>query len=171
MKQIIIGVAALALAACAGGATTTTLTPADAATSLIVGERLSMSIASTNASNGQDALVTLTLTHADGRAMAFQEANHAPYDLVVQAADGALAQVMGLSSGEVPTLYRSSDDSAPFLCPPDGPVALGLHRGANGNVTIVGLEQNFQVETRADGTDEALPFSPDMVCARLKLRS
>lgn len=170
MRQILLSAAVLALAACAA-TDTGSLASADAATSLVVGERLTMSTSSAGGGGGQDPLVLLTLTHADGRSMRFEEANHAPHDLVVQAADGPLAQVMGLFGGETPLLYRPRDNSASFICGAEGPAALGLYRGADGAVSIVGLSQDFHVETRADGGFEAAPFSPDMVCARLRFRA
>jgi hypothetical protein len=158
------------LGACAA-TDTTTLTSADAATSLAVGERMTMARRTTGGGGGSDPLVILTLTHADGRAMQFEEANHTPHDVMVQGADGPLAQAMGLFGGETPTLYRPRDDAPPFICAPDGPAAIGVHRATDGGVSIVGLKENPQVETRADGSYEALPLSPDMVCARLRLRA
>ena len=159
---------ALLAAACASGSRAT-LQPADAATSLIVGERMTMAENASGGGEGQDPLVLLTLTHADGRAMQFEEANHAPMDLVVQSADGALAQVMGLFGGETPRLFRPRGGAA-FLCGEEGPAALGLYEAADGAVTIVGLRSGFQVETRDDGGYETLPYSPDQVCARLRLQ-
>jgi len=34
----------------------------------------------------------------------------------------------------------------------------------------VALKQSFTYETLANGTEAALPLSPDQVCARLRLR-
>ncbi len=119
---------------------------------------------------GMDPLVIMTLSHADGRAMNFEEANHAPMDLIAQGADGPLAQVMGLFGGESPTLYYPREGGAAFICGSEGPAALGVHRSAEGIVVIVGLREAFQFEERESGGYEALPFSPDMVCARLRLR-
>ncbi len=161
--------AALALSACASSATAT-LAPADSATSLIVGARLTMSQVASGGMGGADAFVAMTLTHADGRSMVFEEANHAPMDLAAQAADGPLAQAMGLFGGETPRLYRPRDTANAFICAPTGPIALGVHRAADGSVFIVGLKQNFAFETHEDGSTEALPFSPDQVCARLRLQ-
>lgn len=156
----------VALSGCAGA--TSSLIAADAATALIVGERLTMARHGAGDASS-DPLVILTLTHADGRMMTFEQANHAPLDLAAQTAGGPLAQAMGLFGGEAPTLYRPRDAASPFICAPDGPVALGVHRAANGDVAIVGLRQNFEFEQSGEGF-EALPFSPDMVCARLRLR-
>jgi hypothetical protein len=158
---------ALALSACAANST---LTPSDAATSLIVGERLTMTTQASGGGDGMDSLVIMTMNHADGRAMSFEEANHAPTDLIAQGADGPLAQVMGLFGGEMPTLYYPREGGAAFICGSEGPAALGVHRGADGAVLIVGLREAFQFEEREGGGYEALPFSPDMVCARLRLR-
>jgi hypothetical protein len=35
-------------------------------------------------------------------------------------------------------------------------------------VLILGLKQGFQFETAPDGDVEAVPYSPDQVCARLR---
>lgn len=166
----------LALAACATPQVTrTTLVAADAATSLIVGERLTQEVSTEAASQGNDPVVGLTLRHADGRTLTFQEANHSPNDVIVQRAGGALAQVMGVGE-DVATLYHATSGegasaSAPLLCGPQGPAALGVHRSADGAVRMVGLRQPFQVETRPDGQAEVLPYSPDQVCARLTFRA
>lgn len=179
MRKFILA-AGLALAACASPpapVTTTPLVAADAATSLAVGERLTELSSSQAASEGMDPLNTLTLRHADGRSITFQEANHTPHDLFVQRAGGALAQVMGLQAGdEVTTLYyaadgeRSQPAAAPFFCGPQGPAAIGTYEGADGVVHIVGLREPFQIETMNDGQLEAVPYSPDAVCARLRFR-
>ncbi|GAM97170.1 hypothetical protein U91I_00795 [alpha proteobacterium U9-1i] len=175
MRNAILALGLL-LAACATPQVTrTTLVAADAATSLIVGERLTQEVSTLAGSEGNDAVVNLTLRHADGRTLAFQEANHSPHDLIVQAAGGALAQVMGAGE-EVTTLYHAASGEgetagAPFLCGPQGPAALGIHRGADGTIRMVGLRQPFQVETTPSGQDEVLPYSPDQVCARLSFRA
>ncbi len=159
---------ALALAACAAS-TTTTLAPADAATALIAGERLI--IARTATTTGQDPLVVLTLTHADGRAMRFEEANHTPHDVMAQAPGGPLSQIMGFFGDETPVLYSASaaeNSGAAFVCAPEGPVSIGVYTAPDGNVQIVGLKESFQFEEREDGVAEALPYSPDHVCARLR---
>jgi hypothetical protein len=170
MRICLAAIALSLLGACAA-TETATLTAADAATSLAVGERITWTRRATGGGGGSDPLIILTLTHADGRAMQFEEANHTPHDVVVQGADGPLAQAMGLFGSDAPTLYRPRDDAAPFICAPDGPAAIGIHRATDGGVSIVGLKENPQVETRADGSYEALPLSPDMVCARLRLRA
>jgi hypothetical protein len=150
---------------------------ADAATSLAVGDRITQLTSTRAAQEGMDPVVTLTLRHADGRSIAFQEANHAPNDLFVQRAGGALAQIMGLQAGdEVTTLYHAADGersqpaSAPFFCGPQGPAAIGKYEAADGTIQIVGLRDPIQVETRPDGQLEAVPYSPDAVCARLRFR-
>jgi hypothetical protein len=175
--------AALALAACAlppilgprGETTASAYAAADAATSLLVGERITVErfVSSEGASRGEDALVRLTLRHADGRAMVFTAANHAPHDVMAQAPAGPLAQIMGLFGEEAPTLYLSEsggDHGAPFFCAPDGPHSIGLHEAADGTIIMVGLQQPIVFETRPDGVEEALPYSPDQVCARLRFR-
>lgn len=175
MRKLILA-AGLALAACAGPAGTTTssaLIAADASTSLIVGERLTADYTTiAPAAEGMDPVVTLTLRHSDGRAMAFQQGNHAPDHLRAQAQGGPLAQIMGLFGEETPTLYiaTGTNAGAPFLCGPEGPVALGVYEGADGATRVVGLKQDIQFETRPDGQVEALPYSPDQVCARLSFR-
>ncbi|MEQ1491047.1 MAG: hypothetical protein ABL932_10910, partial [Terricaulis sp.] len=100
-----------------------------------------------------------------------------PNDVMAQAAGGPLAQIMGLQAGdEVTTLYyaasgeRSSTAGAPFMCGPQGPAAIGKYEGADGVVQIVGLREAIQFETRPDGQMEAIPYSPDHVCARLRFR-
>jgi hypothetical protein len=163
----------LALGACAAQTAGEHWTPADSATAVLVGGSLTQT--QTTASpggNGEDPLIRMTLTAADGRVMRFTEANHSPNDVMAQAAGGPLAQAMGFFADEQPTLY-SADNSgggAPFICAPDGPAQLGLYRAANGEITAVGLRSAFEFETRADGVTEALPYSPDHVCARMKFR-
>ena len=150
---------------------TMTLAPADAATNLLAGGRVTLTFASPARapSEGQDPLVRLTLQRADGRAMHFDQANHTPDDLNAQRAGGALAQAMGLFNEEAPTLYRASGPHAQsFLCGAEGPLNIGFIEYADGNVMLVGLKQNFEFETLADGTQAALPYSPDQVCARLR---
>jgi len=171
-----IWIACLALAACAapgGPVNRTALTAADAATSLAVGEQISEEVMTQSASPGEDPVVNLTLRHPDGRHLSFQQGNHTPNDVFVQSAGGALAQVMGLPADATPTLYHATsgeNDAAPFFCGPQGPAAIGRFEGADGMVQIVGLRQEIQVETRPDGQTEAVPFSPDQVCARLRFR-
>lgn len=166
----------LALAACATPpATRTTLVAADAATSLIVGERITQETSLQRGYGGADPFVVLTLRHADGRTLTFQEGNHTANDLIAQSAGGPLAQVMGVGE-EVTTLYHAASGErsragAPFLCGPQGPAALGVHRGADGSIRMVGLRQPFAFEIRPDGQSEALPYSPDQVCARLAFRA
>lgn len=167
---------ALALSACVApqpeNVVSTTLVSADAATSLAVGERISERTTATEAGEGDDPVVNMTLRHADGRTLAFQEANHAPNDLFVQSAGGALAQIMGLTGNERPLLFHAASGEgnvagAPFFCGPQGPAAIGRYEAPDGSVRIVGLRQEIQVEMRPDGQNEALPYSPSQVCARL----
>jgi hypothetical protein len=163
----------LVLTACASPApvTTSTLVSADAATSLAVGERIAQEISTQAASAGMDPVVNLTLRHPDGRRLSFQEANHAGNDLFVQRAGGALAQIMGLPGEETTTLYYAASGEGTegaFLCGPQGPAAIGTYQAPDGSLQIVGLRQPIQVETRPDGELEAVPYSPDQVCARLK---
>ena len=161
--------ALLLLTGCAaGGGTTVSLTPADPATSILTGGPLSMRVVSTPAS-GDDPLNVMTLARADGRAMSFEEANHAPNDVRTQAAGGPLAQTMGLFGDEQPTLYhaRQGGSGAAFICAPDGAANLGIYTAPDGKVTIVGLKSGFEFETRPDSTVEALPYSPDHICARM----
>ncbi len=166
----------LALAACASppaASTTTPLVSADASTSLIAGERLTAAYATHAAAQGQDPLVVLTLRHGDGRGLAFEQANHAPHDVMAQSPGGPLAQIMGLFGEEAPVLYRArrnENRGAPFLCGPEGPANVGMYEAADGSVQIVGLTQDIQFETRPDGRTEAVPYSPDHVCARLRFR-
>lgn len=166
--KYLFAAAALLLAGCASTATLN-LSPADAATRLIVGERVVMTRAAT--STGQDPLVILTLTHADGRSMRFEEANHTPHDVMAQAPGGPLSQIMGFIGDEAPVLYtaRAAENTgAAFVCAPDGPVNIGVYTAPDGGVRIVALKESFQFEERADGAAEALPYSPDHVCARLQ---
>jgi hypothetical protein len=167
--------AALTLAACAapsGPVTISTLGAADAATSLAVGDRISWETSARQAAEGMDPVVNVTLRHADGRTLSFQEANHAPNDLVAQGAGGALAQIMGVGEAET-TLYYATETAragAPFFCGPQGPAAIGTYRAPDGAVQLVGLRQAIEFETRPDGVLEAIPYSPDQVCARLRFR-
>jgi hypothetical protein len=166
----------LLAAACAMPAsvsqTTMALTAADASTSLLVGETVSaVWTTPTGTPEGEDPVVTLTLQHADGRRMSFQEANHAQTDLMAQAPGGPLAQIMGLFGEEQPTLYsavQGEGAGAPFLCSPEGPAAVGMYQAADGTVQVVGLKQAIQFDQRPDGSFEAAPYSPDHVCARLR---
>jgi hypothetical protein len=149
------------------------LIAADAPTALVVGERLTMRRTGHPAppDTGQDPTVLLTIRHADGRVMSFTEHNHAPMHVMAQAPGGPLAQVMGLFGDERPTLYGarpSEHNGAPFLCAPDGPSSIGVYEAPDGAVQIVGLRQEFGFDTRDDGAYEALPYSPDQVCARLR---
>ena len=163
---------AAALAACATptARTALTLAPADAASSLALSGPIVLERASRDGRDGQDPLVRMTLRASDGRTLAFTEANHTPNDVRVQAAGGPLAQVMGFYGQETPTLYRADGPHTnPFLCGPEGPVAVGVFETATG-VTLVGLKSNFEFEALRNGTEQALPYSPDQVCARLKLR-
>jgi hypothetical protein len=167
-------VLALTLAACVSPLgpppTRTTLVSADAATSLLAGERLRADYV-THQRGGGDTLVIMTLRHSDGRSLAFDQANHAPTDMAAQAPGGPLSQIMGLFGNEAPTLYRarrSEHRGAPFLCGPDGPANLGVYDGGDGSVQVVGLKQEIQFERRPDGQLEPVPFSPDQVCARLR---
>jgi len=176
MRSFILAAAALALSACAapGGTTTrTNLVAADASTSLAAGERITADFTTYAAQEGMDPVVTLTLRHADGRTMLFQQANHTNNDLLAQNPGGALAQIMGLFGEEAPVLYRATpaeNSGAPFLCGADGAAALGYYEAADGAVQIVGLKQELQFETRPDGQTETVPYSPDQVCARLAFR-
>jgi hypothetical protein len=177
---------ALALAACAlppvfgprGETTASELVAADAATALLVGERISVErfVSSAGAEDGQDPLIRLTLTNADGRAMVFTAANHTPHDVMAQSPAGPLAQIMGLFGEEAPALYTysaqsSGDGGEPFFCAPNGPYSIGLHEAPDGAIMIVALQQPIAFETRPDGVEEALPYSPDQVCARLRFRN
>ena len=168
------------LAACVSppvAVTTSTLVSADAATSLAVGERITVLQSSQEAGDGQDPVNTMTLRHGDGRTLAFQEANHTPYDVMAQGAGGPLAQIMGLQQGnEITTLYYAADGEssqprgAPFICGPQGPAAIGKYEGPDGIIQIVGLREAIQFETLQDGRTLAIPYSPDHVCARLRFR-
>lgn len=174
MRAWAIGLVLIA-AACSTPAavTTATLASADAATSLAVGERLTERRSVTEAGEGQDPLIVLHLQHADGRILAFEEANHTPNDVMAQAAGGPLAQIMGLFGEETPTLYRArraDNTGEAYLCGPEGPAAIGVVQGADGDTQVVALKQEMQFETRPDGIAEALPYSPDQVCARLRFR-
>ncbi len=174
----LIAAALLALAACASPqqhreTTTYALTPADASTALLSGDRLSVQRTVYEAPEGQDPLIEFTLRHSDGRVMMFQAANHAPENVMAQAPGGALAQVMGLFGDEAPVLYAQhtpQSSGAPFICAPNGPLYIGYYEAADGAVQIVGLKQAIEFETRPDGSSEAIPYSPDQVCARLRLR-
>jgi hypothetical protein len=171
---LILGVVLAACAAPGGGPVTTrTLVAADAATSLAVGERVTEEMRTQAAPEGMDPVVSLTLRHADGRRLSFQQGNHTSDDLMAQSAGGPLAQIMGLPGEATPTLYHAvSGEGAQgaFFCGPQGPTAIGTHEATDGTLHVVGLRQAIQFETRPDGAVEALPYSPDQVCARLKFR-
>ncbi|MDX2274161.1 MAG: hypothetical protein NW206_01825 [Hyphomonadaceae bacterium] len=150
---------------------TTRLAAADAATALMAGQTIELVTRTRAGADGQDPLILVTLRAADGRSMSFNENNHAPNHLMAQAPGGPLAQIMGLFGEEAPKLYgarREENSGAPFICGPDGPAAIGVHETADGGVQMVGLKQEIEFETLRDGTQVALPYSPDMVCARLR---
>lgn len=163
-----------AIAACAlvqPGGVKATLLPADAATALAVGERVTMSVSGpSGARDGQDPLILLRLRHADGRVMVFEAANHAPFDVMAQTPGGPLASVMGLADA-APALYharREDSSGAPFICPGEGPLSVGVFEAPDGSVSLVGLRGGFDFETRSDGSYEPLPYSPNLVCARMR---
>lgn len=172
MRRSVLFVFLLAAACAAPAGPSQRLTPANSATELTAGGPLAMRTTSRAAPEGQDPTINMTLSSADGRAMAFQQANHTPHDVMAQAPGGPLAQAMGFFGEEAPTLWRSADggEGAPFLCGPEGPVAIGYYRAEDGQVSVVGLKSTFDFETLPDGTSSPLPFSPDHVCARLRFR-
>lgn len=178
MRTLFFAAAALTLTACAapggGPVSTAALVAADAATSLAVGERISEEMATQGPSvEGADPVISLTLRHGDGRRLAFQQANHTNNDLLAQAPGGPLAQIMGLPGEASPVLYHSTSGEGAegaFFCGPQGPASLGVFEAPDGNLLIIGLRQAIQFETRPDGQVEALPYSPDQVCARLRFR-
>jgi hypothetical protein len=175
MRRTIL-LAGLIVGACTTAApvTTRTLASADAATSLAVGERIVEERSTQAARQGMDPVVNLALRHADGRRLAFQQGNHTEHDLLAQRPGGPLAQIMGLPGEESPTLYHAAgggivpDDA--FFCGPQGPAAIGVYEAPDGAILVTGLRQEIQFETRPDGMTEAIPYSPDQVCARLRFR-
>jgi len=176
MRKLIALTALALLAACetgGGAVTTTTLNAADAATTLAVGQQVFIDRAQPRqASEGMDPVVPLTLRHADGRTLNFQQGNHTNDDLAAQRPGGPLAQVMGLFGEEAPLLYRATPTAnrgTPFICGTEGPALIGVYE-ANGEAHIVGLRQEFQFETMSNGEVSAVPYSPDQVCARLRFR-
>jgi hypothetical protein len=181
LRGVVVLIAASALAGCNlmpfgepdMARESTTLNPADAATSLIVGGPVVMELATPvdEPPEGQDPLVSMTLTRSDGRGLSFTLANHTPYDVMAQAPGGSLANVMGLFGEEAPLLYaRDAGESseAPFICGPEGPAYLGVYRGEDGAVSIVGLRAGFEFSPLDDGGYTPLPYSPDLVCARMR---
>jgi hypothetical protein len=170
--QVILSATLLTACVSPAAITELSLSSADAATSLAVGQSMTMSVSTpADGGDGEDPLVLMQLRHTDGRIMQFEEANHAPHDVMAQAAGGPLAQIMGLFGEETPTLYHArSEASAPFFCGAEGPVSVGVQQTEDGSVLIVGLKRTIEFETRPDGSEEALPYSPDQVCARLRLR-
>jgi hypothetical protein len=172
-RMILLG---LIVGACTTAApvTTRTLAAADAATSLAVGEQIFEERSTQRASEGMDPVVNLALRHGDGRRLAFQQGNHTNDDLAAQAPGGPLAQIMGLPGEESPTLYHAASGGivpeGAFFCGPQGPAAIGIYEAPDGALLIVGMRQEIQFETRPDGTTEAVPYSPDQVCARLRFR-
>ncbi|MFT3728678.1 MAG: hypothetical protein QM759_12710 [Terricaulis sp.] len=172
---LLIGLCACTATQTAGPSTTETLTPSDAATTLVAGGPITMTVQTPTASQGgEDPLVLMSLKAADGRVMGFEELNHAPEHVMAQSAGGPLAQAMGLTAGdETPKLYgaRASDNhGAAFLCGPDGPVSIGYYEARDGTVTMIGMKSNITFETLSDGQQHPVPFSPDQICARLHFR-
>lgn len=176
--RTLIFASALALAACSTPpvpVTTRTLVAADAATSLAVGERITEESTTLSAAEGMDPVVNLALRHNDGRRLAFQQGNHTPHDVMAQSAGGPLAQIMGLPGDQAPTLYHAASGEAgasegAFFCGPQGPAAIGVYEAPDGTIHVTGLRQEIQFDTRPDGVTEAIPYSPDQVCARLRFR-
>lgn len=178
MRRSII-VLGLVLAACASPpapVTSTQLAAGDAATSLMVGDSITQ-LTSTQApgAEGMDPVITLSLRHADGRTLTFQQGNHTNNDLAASAPGGPLAQIMGLPGEEATTIYHAASgesgaNEGAFFCGPQGPAAIGTHETPDGQLLVVGLRQEIQFETRPDGQVEAVPYSPDQVCARLRFR-
>lgn len=170
---LILGLSACVATQGGGGPSTSeTLTPSDAATTLVTGGPLTMTVLTpVQSQGGEDPLILMSLKAADGRVMAFNELNHAPNHVMAQSAGGPLAQAMGLTAGdETPKLYgaRSTENhGAPILCGPDGPVSIGYYEASDGAVTIIGMKSNIEFETLSDGQQHPVPFSPDQVCARL----
>jgi hypothetical protein len=121
--------------------------------------------------SGEDPLILMSLRAADGRTMSFEALNHAPEHVMAQVPGGPLAQAMGLTAGdEAPKLYgarASENQGAPFLCGPNGPVAIGFYEASDGAVAIIGMKTSITFETLSDGQSHPVPFSPDQVCARL----
>jgi hypothetical protein len=176
MRRSIL-ILSLFAASCATPAqvTTTTLVAADAATSLAVGERITQLVSTQPAAQGMDPVVSLSLRHADGRTLAFQQGNHTNNDLAASAPGGPLAQIMGIPGEEATTLYHATSgesgaNEGAFFCGPQGPAAIGTYTTPDGQLWVVGLRQEIQFETRPDGVVEAVPYSPDQVCARLRFR-
>lgn len=175
MRRYILGLG-IVLAACASpvAVTTAQLAAADAATALAVGDRLTQLTSTRPAAEGMDPVVNLSLRHADGRTLSFQEGNHTQHDLMATAPGGPLAQIMGLPGDAATRLYHATGgqnaSEGAFFCGPQGPAAIGTYESADGVLQIVGLRQEIQFETRPDGATEAVPYSPDQVCARLRFR-
>lgn len=86
----IVAFSALGLTACVSPSAivvshdTATLIAADAATQLAVGERILEDTSTQAVPEGMDPIINLTLRHADGRRLSFQQGNHAPHDLLAQ---------------------------------------------------------------------------------------
>jgi hypothetical protein len=172
---LMFGLSACTITQAGGGAATETLTPADAATSLVTNGPLTMNVQSPRAGQaGEDPFILMSLKSVDGRIMSFEELNHAPDHVMAQTPGGPLAQAMGLTGGdETPKLYgarASENHGAPFLCGPDGPVSIGYYEAPDGAVTVIGMKSNIEFQTLQDGQQHAVPFSPDQVCARLHFR-
>jgi len=172
---LILGLGACTMTEAGAPETSLTLSPADAATSLVVGGPLTMIVQRPSVSQtGADPVVAMSLTAGDGATMSFEALNHAPENLMAQTPGGPLAQAMGLTEGsETPTLYgarANQNHGAPFICGPDGPVSIGYYAAADGAVTIVGMKSNITFETLSDGQSHPVPFSPDQICARLHFR-
>jgi hypothetical protein len=149
-----------------------TLSPVDAATNLLSWGPLTVERATPKSApaGGEDPPVKLTLTRGDGKAMSFETANHAPADLMVQAAGGPLAQAMGLFGQETPELFHSvpAEGDTTFLCPPDGPRAIGLYENPNSTVLIIALRDAPDLAQSANSGGAPPPISPDSVCARMR---
>jgi hypothetical protein len=172
---LILGLSACVATKSAGPSTTETLTPSDAATTLVASAQVIMTVQAPHASQGgEDPLVLMSLQSSDGRSMSFEELNHAPEHVMAQAAGGPLAQAMGLTAGdETPKLYgarASENHGTPFFCGPTGPVSIGYYETSDGAVTVVGMKANITFETMSDGQTHPIPFSPDQICARLHFR-
>lgn len=121
---------------------------------------------------GMDALVSVQLTAADQRSLTLTEANHAPYDLLAQAAGGPLADAIDAPRDAVVVLYRPSASSgAPLMCGPGGPQSVAMAEDGAGGLIVAGLSvAAFAAEAAIDGTEVAAPLPANAVCGRAVYR-
>ena len=119
------------------------------------------------AAEGMDPVATVRLEAGPEQYLELTEANHTPFDLTAQAADGPLASAIGAPAGTSPLFLRiGASAGTPLICAPDGPSSLALHETAGGELVMTGLTITaFEGEETASGVMLA-PLPVGAICGR-----